>query len=146
MGNQGTITVFYHPEEMGFYEIVMILLESGWNLNDFGEITYQILNTDTPDELYRIDLSKQEQVLKTIKELEQEGKTIGLVMMWRDTEIGCTLLRLKKGEVSFALNVNRKRSSTMHRWTDVTWYIDLLVPILTSHGIKISAMKWTEGT
>jgi hypothetical protein len=146
MGNQASISVAYHPEEIGFCQIVLILIKSGWNLNDSGKITYSILNTDTLDELYQVNLSQQEQVLKTIEEYERQGKTVGLVIMWGDSGIGCTLMHLEKGVVSFALNVNRKCSPSTHRWTDVTWYIDLLVPILTTRGVKISSMRWMEST
>ena len=144
MSHLSSIHITYSPATIGFFEIVSAFLENEWNLNDHGAISYLPLGTNDPDDWQRGTLTEQGQILEIIQEKEKRGEFISLVIRWKNSGIGCSVLFQEKGRLTFSLDVNRKLLSDKHRFTDVSWYIDQIFPLLMSLGITIVSADWHE--
>ena len=144
MSNLSTITILYVPRQIQFKEVVASFLSNGWNIDDHGAISYIPLGSNDVSQWYRSKLDKHEQILKILEEKEKKGELIGLVIMWKESGIGCSLLFHEVGKLTFGLNVNRKFFQKNERLTDVNWYIKRLIPPLVSVGSKVVSIKWEE--
>lgn len=112
-------------------------------MDDYGRVTYLPLGDDgdynwsalTPDggsihEIFRAKL--------------QRGEPLGIVLSWQETHIGGTvIIDGAAGTLAFSASMNRQciaGSST----TDVTWYLEKLLPALEDADVFVASWEWTE--
>ena len=68
---------------------------------------------------------------------------LGSATVWAAPNIGC---RLKNGELSVSLNINRKLlyNDGSMRTTDINWYLDKLLPALNQDDMLIESFSYEE--
>lgn len=121
-------------------DIIKALLSFGWCFDDYGkssflpigDIDYEWQSLEIPDD----------DLLKIIFEKEKNEEIIGVVMTWKFSKIGGDFLFHKDGLISISLSINRE--TTLTNFTDVTWYIDRIIPALQKHGIIIESLTFSE--
>lgn len=75
-------------------------------------------------------------IAKRIAVHSAEGDTVGIAMVWPDTEFGVSLLCAGDGmQVSFLLSATKKLVVGSSTFVDFGWYLNRLVPALEPHGL-----------
>jgi hypothetical protein len=138
------LEITYKPEKVPFSKILALLLDYGWTLDDHGAITFLPPSATDVSEWQRIALDQKAVVLEAMEKKEQQGEISGVVVTWKDSKSGSTILFEERGRFVLHLDVNRPRSSSVHKFTNVNWYLDRLLSPLISHGISIAAIVWHE--
>jgi hypothetical protein len=65
--------------------------------------------------------------------------------MWKDTQVGAiTTFYLKEQRINFLLMFNRKRHPKLGDWTDVSWYLPLILNPLLENGIAVNQIEFTD--
>jgi len=125
-------------------QIVNLFLKYGWTLNDCGCITYLPVG-DKDDFDWISEKITCDEIFKIIELKEVEKEIIGIVITWKNTEIGGSCLFFENGLFSFCLNVNRKIiKSSLVRRTDVSWYLTRILPVFELENIQIETIKFEE--
>jgi hypothetical protein len=113
-------------------DIIEILLEFGWTLNDYGGISYLPLGDVDAFNWQTQQQMTFEELKKIITSKQQTNEVVGIVMTWKDTLIGCTFLLRKNSILSIGLGVDRqiKELNKNYQITDFNWYLEkLLLPL-----------------
>ena len=75
----------------------------------------------------------------------QAGETVGLVLYYRDTEHGVTLLAADISEILIIPNINRKTLDDDHdSMTDVSWYAERLFQKLLWYDCGMTNFQFEE--
>jgi hypothetical protein len=125
-------------------EIIETLRKYGWTDNDHGSNTYLSMTNNGEFTWERTPLMDRKDVLNLLSEKEKREEAIGIVLLWDDTGIGGSFVfDKKKRRVSVSLMVNRK---VLERYpvTDISWYLDRLVPPLLQKGYSLESIQWTD--
>ena len=125
-------------------EIVSLLLESGWTLDCNGDVSYLPLGDAGLFDWQHVPIEEQNKVFEEIRRKELQGELISLSMFWKDTLIGGEFLFSPKGDLAFIATAKRKTIQNCDRYTDVTWYLQRLIPPLRSGGLSFETIKWGE--
>lgn len=123
-------------DDVNFFQVLIGFLNTGWNLNDYGQIKYLKLGGDEGDWV-TTSLEEQDQVMEIIKQKSKLNEINGIVVMWKDTLIGGLLLYYpgtSTKEICFQANRNRKTlnsNPSFNHIGDFSWYLErLLLPFV----------------
>lgn len=119
------------------------LVELGWNYNDDGKISYLPLN-DTNYDWERVPVDEYENVMSEMRKKEGNNEVIGIALRWKDSDIGGVFnYFFDLRQLSVSLTINRKASKAANGilFTDFTWYLERLVPILVKFEIESIVCK-----
>ncbi len=118
-------------------EIIEVLVNFGWNLVHDTYISYLPLG-DKDDFDWQAEKGMSfETLTKIIEVKEQAEETVGIIMTWKDTDIGGTFLfwppnKDNLGTFSMNIGINRQIITLTDDYniTDFQWYLPkLLVPL-----------------
>ncbi len=143
MSRSASIDIELYGQEIKIVDIIYMLLSFGWSLNDNGKVSYLPPGVDDNFEWIHDDI-KESNLFSLLKKKELVGELIGIVLTWRDTGIGGQFLLRKDMSISFILSVNRKKISDINIFTDVNWYLEKIIPALTSKDVNIESISWEE--
>jgi hypothetical protein len=132
-------------ENVSIVKIVHLLLNFGWTLNDHGKTSYlPVGDRDVFDWQYE-DVSFNH-LKKVIQEKEKIGEVVGIVMTWKDENVGGSFLFFGKGKLSVSLDINRKLlvDSKEFKITDVNWYLERLLPIFNQGETLVEYFTYEE--
>jgi len=127
-------------------KVVQTLLDNGWTLNDHGQVSYLLVG-DRDDFDWQRQRIEMATLMEVLKQKEQRGELIGVVMTWKDTGIGGNFLIRNDGWVSVNLSINRKcidRSEDIGAITDVNWYLIRLLPAFQRNGLLVQSFSYEE--
>ena len=105
------------------------------NIEKDGVVSYLAVR-DADDFNWRKDRISRDSLFEIVDEKEKLGELIGVVMYWRGTRIGGEFLFHSSSAMSMILSINRIVNSK--GITDVTWYLNRLVPALKKNLESIS--------
>lgn len=125
-----------HGKQKSAVEIIKELVKFGWNLVHDEYVSYLPIG-DKDDFNWQAEKSMRfETLTKIIEAKEQAEEIVGIIMTWKNTDIGGTFLfwppKDKLDTFSMNININRKTISLSDNYaiTDFQWYIPkLLVPL-----------------
>ena len=113
-------------------KIIDNLMANGWQLNDQGKISYLPLgDKDNYDWQIQQDIDYLD-LLKIVKNKELNNEPVGIIMSWKNTTIGISIIIRKEGTLSIDLNINRQdfALNDHYKITDFQWYLKRLLPCL----------------
>jgi hypothetical protein len=113
-------------------KIIDNLMANGWQLNDQGKISYLPLgDKDNFDWQIQQDIDYLD-LLKIVKNKELNNEPVGIIMSWKNTAIGISIIIRKEGILSIDLNINRQDFALNNHYeiTDFQWYLKRLLPCL----------------
>ena len=116
-------------------ELLFSLIDSGWSFEKDGVVSYLAVG-DADDFNWRKDRISRDSLFEIVSEKEKLGELIGVAMYWRGTKIGGEILFHTSSAMSMILSMNRMVNSK--GITDVTWYLDRLVPAFKKNLESIS--------
>lgn len=147
MSTSASINIRLNCEYVSPTKIINIFLDNGWTFNDNGFMSYLPIG-DNDDFNWQSKNIDKDYLLKILAEKEQKKELIGVVITWKDTEIGGQLLIWDKGDISISLTLNRKLIDTekSDRITDVNWYLKRILPIFPMNNLEIESFSYEEHT
>ena len=143
MSRFSSIDIMLYGKRKKIVELISMLLNYGWTLNDYGRVSYLPIGVNGKYDWASDDISKCD-LISLIKLKEDIGEQVGIVMTWKDTLIGGQMLFYSDMKISFILSINRQEISNTNRFTDVTWYLEKIIPALASIDVNIESIKWDE--
>lgn len=117
------------------------LVRDGWVPNDEGYIVF-IPKGD--NDLFDWQSSSPEEEARVWAELELKSasqEVLGLVLTWNEEPIGGEFVVRPDMSLSISLSINRR--ITEIGLTDVSWYLDRIVPTLQKIG-NVHEIRWTQ--
>ncbi|NLW48571.1 MAG: hypothetical protein GXY86_14740 [Firmicutes bacterium] len=147
MSTSASINIRLNCEYVSPTKIINIFLDNGWTFNDNGFISYLPIG-DNDDFNWQSKNIDKDYLIKILAKKEQKKELIGVVITWKDTEIGGQLLIWDKGDISISLTLNRKLIDTdkSDRITDVNWYLKRILPIFPVNNLDIESFCYEEHT
>jgi hypothetical protein len=125
------------------YDVLEALLSNGWSMENNGHISILPLGDRGEHSWVDLELSEQNNVLDIIKEKEKRGEAIGVTLTWKDSNVGVDFLVFTKDTILFSLTINRKLLASSG-FSDVSWYLEKIIPAITSCGVTIINTRWKE--
>lgn len=85
-------------------------------------------------------------LLKVLREKEQKGELVGIVMTWKDTNIGGEFLLRNDGRIFVNLSMNLKliESGMKIQITDLNWYLIKLLPAFSQDDLQVESFLYEE--
>ena len=132
--------------ECPIINIIKSFINGGWRVkDDDNKITYLPLG-DNGDFDWQHEMISMNELMDIIEKKESAAELIGISMYWKETNIGVELLSRSSVELSFSLDINRKRiqESNIMSITDANWYIERTVSILKHQGHYVESFIFEE--
>ena len=121
----------------------MGLLAYGWLLEDNGHISLLPLGDNGEYKWLHLELSEQEKAFEVIKQKVVLKEIVGITLTWKDSKVGVDVLFPEENTILFSLTVNRK-PLIGSEFSDVSWYLERIIPALISKGTMIEHISWSE--
>ncbi len=135
------------PEYTGSVaDIVKLLNSFGWSYYDEDGRAEYLPVGDCGSFDWQMAEMTETQLFEIFDCLCQRGETIGIVMYYRDTEHGITLLSSDTGSIIIIPNICRRtlNDDDDNSITDVSWYAERIVQKLIWYGCKVSGFRFEE--
>ena len=147
--SQSTSIDITAEEDIDFLNLLKGFINTGWNFNDHGTITYLKLGGDESDwETAKIE--EHVKILEIIEKKIERNEAVGIVIMWQNTMIGGPLVYYpsnNKKEISLVASLNRqtlKAHPAMCDIGDFTWYIEKLLLPFIDQKIHVSGVEASD--
>lgn len=126
-------------------EIVKLLIVSGWTfLDEDDQVEYLPLG-DSGDYQWQIDAIAEGRLYELIERKQDRAEMVGLVMYYRDTDVGITLLAESTEAVIIMPNINRRTlDDNDDSLTDMSWYAERIILKLMWRGCRVDSVKFEE--
>jgi hypothetical protein len=135
-----TISVAVHEPQL---VLVEALIDLGWSPIDNGGVSYLPLNDLDQFDWQHVPLEALADVHAVLRQKAQAGETVGIVLTWAQSGVGGEFLFSPDGTTVFSASVNRKVVAA--QVTDVTWYIERLLPALhRPPHTMVTQWSWRE--
>jgi len=139
MSTSASIDVQLKEKNLSCIEIIKQMQNKGWNLEKNGKTSFLPYNDDMYN--WEEDYISEEELYNLLEKKQEEKEIIGLVLYWKETNIGIDMLFLDRQNISFGLNCNRVCLDLegMNNITDVNWYLSRILPCFKSKRQNKSA-------
>lgn len=130
-------------------DIIKLLNSFGWTYYDEDEHAEYLPVGDRDSFDWQMGEITEGDLYAIIDRKQQRGETVGLVMYYRDTEYGITLLAADTSEISIMPNINRKtldEDDDTDSVTDVSWYAERIIQKLIWYNCDVDSFKFEEYT
>ena len=130
-------------------DIIKLLNSFGWTYYDEDEHAEYLPVGDRDSFDWQMGEITEGDLYAIIDRKQQRGETVGLVMYYRDTEYGITLLAADTSEISIMPNINRKtldEDDDTESVTDVSWYAERIIQKLIWYNCDVDSFKFEEYT
>ena len=123
-------------------ELIEILLNNGWSVKDQGHISYLPLGDEDAFNWQHVAISSWPKIVETLKQKEKNREMIGLVMTWKDVNIGGEFLFFPDGrQLAISWSVNRRTLKHCADFTDHSWYLSRILTPLLKECIVIESVQ-----
>jgi hypothetical protein len=117
------------------------LVRDGWRPNDNGRIVFLPRGDNEEFDWQARGLGEESFVWAELEWKASHQEALGLVLTWREDNVGGEFVIRPALSLSVSLAINRR--TTAKGITDVSWYLDRLVPTLEKLGQIVEA-RWAE--
>lgn len=126
-------------------EIIKSLMTYGWTLNDYGKVSYLPLG-DNDDFNWQSENISIDTLFDIVRNKELLGEMVGVMLTWEDSLIGGSFLFDNDKSFTFNICINRKIiiGYDDYNMTNVSWYIERLIPAINSDRIKVEAFTYQQ--
>lgn len=127
-------------------DIITTLLSNGWTMQDAETEKATYLPIGDVDFIWQSEDLLFDEISSIINTKEENNETIGIVLTWKDTQIGGNLLMFSENEFSFCITINRRyiEFDGTIRLIDVNWYIEKIIPCFITKPFQIQAFTYEE--
>jgi hypothetical protein len=146
MSNLAVLELSYEsPKKISVPDIVAFYLKSGWNLNDFGNISLRPLGDKDDFNWVKLGLNQETELFDIIQKKVEANEDPAVVLMLDEMEVGVvTTFFPKERRINFLLNIGRKTLQELPSWTDINWYLIHVSRPLLENGIIVSKVEYSE--
>lgn len=126
--------------------VIKALIDGGWGVKDKNDKVWYLPVGDKDDFEWEKNVLTEEEIRRIVQEKEKLNETIGIILYWKDTEVGISVLAYSANEFSVGLNINRKKLSQYDNRaiTDVNWYIQNIIQVLKEQQYQIESFVFEE--
>lgn len=119
-------------------DIINVLIASGWKLKDkTNKISYLPIG-DKDDYNWQSDVISKDTLREILIKKEAMGELIGVILYWKESDIGIIIIIDRTNEIIIDLSINRKTLGNKKKGlTDVNWYIENIIEHFILHEYKI---------
>jgi len=121
--------------------ILEILHKAGWNFDDHGLKVYLPIH-DNGNFDWTFESISVEELFLILKEKSSLKELIGVVLTWEDSSVGGEFLLDYEGKITISLSINR--CLTKNGITDVSWYLERIIPFISEMKLKITSISFEE--
>jgi hypothetical protein len=128
MSRSASIDILF-LREIDVRRCIQSLIDSGWRADDEGKMVY--LPTGDKDDFNWTSARNESwaDVFAIIQDKAGNGELVGIVMTWKDSQVGGEFLFFpEKLHFSLLLSKNRKVLATCNGFSDYSWYLSALLP------------------
>jgi hypothetical protein len=123
-------------------ELIEVLLNNGWSVKDHGHIASLPLGDEDAFNWQHVAIVSWPKIVETLKQKEKSHELIGLVMTWKDANIGGEFLFFSDGQqLAVSWSVNRKTLKHCADFTDHSWYLSRILTPLLKECIVIESVQ-----
>ena len=123
-------------------ELIEAFLNNGWSVNDHGHISYLPSGDEDTFNWQHAAPESWPKIVETLKQKEKSHELIGLVMTWKDADVGGEFLFFPDGpKLSISWSVNRKTLKHCADVTDHSWYLAKILPPLLKACSVIASVQ-----
>lgn len=122
-------------------EILELLYQAGWSFNDHGLKAYLPIH-DNDNFNWNFDKISDEELLLILNRKNSLREVLGVVLTWKDSNIGGEFLLDFEGGVTVSLTINRQ--ILLESITNVNWYLERIIPFIKLGGFKIENIRFEE--
>jgi hypothetical protein len=142
MSHAAGINISMSSNTKSTIELIEILLNNGWSLKDQGHISYLPLGDEDAFNWQHVAIPSWSKVVETLKQKEKNREMIGLVMTWKDANIGGEFLFFPDGrQLAISWSVNRRTLKHCADFTDHSWYLSRILTPLLKECIVIESVQ-----
>ena len=142
MSHAAGINITISSSTKSILELIEVLLNNGWSVKDHGHISYLPLGDEDAFNWQHIAIEAWLKIVEIFKQKEKNRELIGLVMTWKDTNIGGEFLFFPDGQLlAVSWGVNRKVLKHCADFTDHSWYLTRVLAPLLQEGIVIESVQ-----
>jgi hypothetical protein len=142
MSHAAGINISMSSNTKSIIELIEILLNNGWSVKDQGHISYLPLGDEDAFNWQHVVIPSWSKVVETLKQKEKNREMIGLVMTWKDANIGGEFLFFPDGrQLAISWSVNRRTLKHCADFTDHSWYLSRILTPLLKECIVIESVQ-----
>jgi hypothetical protein len=142
MSHAAGIQITLSSSTKSILELLEVFLNNGWSFKDHGHISYLPLGDEDASNWQHIALAAWPKIVEVLKQKEKNHELIGLVMTWKDANIGGEFLVFPDGQrLAVSWSVNRKVLKHCAYFTDHSWYLTRILAPLLKEGIVIESVQ-----
>ena len=121
------------------------LISGGWNIVNNNSISYLPIGDDG-DYDWQEDEMTIDDFFNIVRIKEENSEVIGVMIRWKDSEIGGSFLIYSNLEMTFSICINRKKIKlgNNEEITDINWYIERLIILLKSKNYIVESFSYEE--
>lgn len=127
-------------------ELIKLLNSLGWSYYDGDNHAEYLPVGDNENFEWQIGEITESALYAIFDRKLQRGETVGLVMYYRDTEYGITLLASDTSEINIIPNINRRTliEGDEDSVTDVNWYAERIIQKLLWYDCGLTGFRFEE--
>jgi hypothetical protein len=142
MSHAAGINISMSSKTKSTIELIEILLNNGWSVKDQGHISYLPLDDEDAFNWQHVAIPSWPKIVETLKQKEKNREMIGLVMTWKDVNIGGEFLFFPDGrQLAISWSVNRRTLKHCTDFTDHSWYLSRILTPLLKECIVIESVQ-----
>jgi hypothetical protein len=142
MSHAAGINITISSSTKSILELIEVFLNNGWSIKDHGHISYLPLGDEDAFNWQHIAIAAWPKIVEVLKQKEKNRELIGLVMTWKDANIGGEFLFFPDGQlVAVSWSVNRKALERCTDFTDHSWYLTRILAPLLKEGVVIESVQ-----
>ncbi|OOR89792.1 hypothetical protein B0181_06110 [Moraxella caviae] len=115
-------------------------MTNGWMVLDGEYKCYLPLGDVDNFDWQRSKIINDKELIEICERKFYNKEIVGLVVTWKDTNIGGELLFFLDGRVSFLLTINRIENAAT-KLTDFQWYLEKIIPAFLNNDIYIESIE-----
>lgn len=127
-------------------DFIKLLGSLGWSIYDDAHHAEYLPVGDRDAFDWQMDEITESGLYSILERKLQRGETVGLVLYYRDTGHGVTLLAADTSEILIIPNINRKTlvDDDEDSMTDVSWYSERLLQKLLWYNCGMTGFRYEE--
>ncbi len=121
------------------------LISGGWNIINNNSISYLPIGDDGDYDWQENDMILDD-FFNIVRTKEENSEVIGVMLRWKESEIGGSFLIYSNLEITFSICINRKKIKlgNNEEMTDINWYIERLIILLKSKNYIVESFSYEE--